>query len=683
MTTVNERLTLLRHEMKKREIDIYIVPTADFHESEYVGDYFKCREYITGFTGSAGTAVVTMEQAGLWTDGRYFIQAKQELEGTEVELYRMGEPDVPEVKEFVERHLPQRGTIGFDGRVMSTKNGETYEKIANEKDGKLYVQEDLIDLLWSDRPELPYSKMFLLEWQYTGKSVRRKLESLREKMEEMHTDTHILTSLYDIAWLLNVRGNDIPCVPVTLSYCIVTKEDCTLYVNLDVLSQDVVHYFQDNQVQIKAYNCIYEDVENISADCKVLLDKGIVNYRLTKSLPNQDSIVDAQNPTLMMKAVKNQVEIDNIRKAHVKDGVAVTKFMFWLKQQMGYTLEDDELREDFKYDLKEDFEDEPEDYESDNEDMEVGNDDTASGGTAGSDTAIKDTDSGKLTECSVAEHLLTIRKDEEHFLESSFETISAYGANAAMMHYQAKEGWDSVLQPRGFLLVDSGGHYMEGTTDITRTFALGPLTEEERKMFTLVCKSNLTLANAKFPYGCRGWNLDILARQPFWQMGLDYRCGTGHGVGYMLNVHESPNAFRWKITEDMSDNCVLEEGMVTTDEPGYYKEGGFGIRTENELLCVKGEQTEYGQFMEFETITYAPIDLDAIDIKLLTEQELKWLNEYHRMVYETISGYLTGEERKWLQKYTREMKVETDEDTSDDDEFRLKYGFLNEYDEEE
>ncbi len=593
---IAERIEALRREMQARGIDIYIVPTSDFHESEYVGDYFKARKYITGFTGSAGTAVITRSEAGLWTDGRYFIQAENQLKGTPVTLFKMGEEGVPTVKEYVEQNWKEGQCLGFDGRVINGKAGDEYEAMAKEKKGRLHVDEDLVGIIWKDRPDLPTEPAFLLAPEYEGESTGEKLKRLREKMEAEKATVHILTSLYDIAWLLNVRGGDIDHVPVVLSFVMVTGDGCCWYVNEAVLNDELRTYLKINGIQVKGYNDIYGDVEALDAREVVLMDKSVVNFRICHSLKPEIKVVNKENPTMLMKAVKNQVELENTKKAHIKDGVAFTKFMYWLKKNIGK--------------------------------MEI-------------------------SEISASDYLAERRKEQEHFLDLSFDTISAYGPNAAMMHYSATPESNAVLKPQGFLLVDSGGHYLEGTTDITRTIALGALTEEEKLHFTAVCRANLNLADARFLYGCRGINLDILARGPLWDMGLDYKCGTGHGVGHILNVHEGPNGFRWKVVQERNDSAVLEEGMVTTDEPGVYLEGKYGIRTENELICKKGEKNEYGQFMYFENITYAPIDLDAILPEEMSLAERRRLNEYHKRVYETLAPYMTEEENVWLKEYTR------------------------------
>lgn len=592
---IQKRLEALRSEMKKRGITVYVVPTSDFHQSEYVGEYFKARKYMTGFTGSAGTAVITMKEAGLWTDGRYFIQAAAQLEGSGVTLFRMGEEGVPKVEEYVEEQLEKGGCIGFDGRVMDAKAGKKYAEIAEKKEGSLYVTEDLVDIIWTERPSLPAHKVWILEQEYAGMSTEEKLSQVREQMKQEGADVHILASLYDIAWLLNLRGDDIDHVPVFLSFVAVEEKKTTLFINQEILDDKVKKYLKDNQIQVEDYEKIYAYAENLK-DHKVLMSLEEVNYRIAENVQKHSQIVDAPNPSLLLKSIKNETELENTRIAHLKDAVAVTKFMYWLKTNIGKK---------------------------------------------------------EITEISASDYLEDLRKEQEHFLDVSFDTICAYGANAAMMHYSASEESNAVLKPEGFLLVDSGGHYLEGTTDITRTFALGELSYEQKKHFTAVCRSNLNLANAKFLYGCSGINLDILARGPLWDMGIDYRCGTGHGVGHILNVHEGPNGFRWKIVQERNDSGKLEAGMITTDEPGVYLEGAYGIRLENELICVKDEKNEYGQFMKFENITYVPMDLDAILPEEMTFREKQELNEYHQMVYEKISPYLNEEERDWLKEYTR------------------------------
>lgn len=586
--SVHEKLENVRKLMREFKIDIYIIPTSDFHMSEYVNEYFKCREYYSGFTGSAGTLVITEEESFLFTDGRYFIQAEEELKFTGVHLMRMGDSGVPTLEQFIENELPDKGSIGFDGRVVSCRFGRKMEEIVGRKGGDIVSNIDIAGKLWKDRSELKFEEIYYLEEKYTGKSHIEKLGDVREKMDELGVETYVLSSLDDQAWLFNLRGNDVPYNPVFLSFAIITKEDATLYTGAILPTQIAAC-----DVKNKGYFDFYEDLKNIKG--KVLLDESASNYMTVMSLSNAE-IVDAINPTTLMKAIKNKTEVDNLKKCHIRDGVAVTKFMYWLKNNIG----------------KE-----------------------------------------EITEISAADYLENLRREEAGCVELSFNTISAYRENAAKMHYSADAISNATLEKEGMLLVDSGGQYYEGTTDITRTFVLGNITDEMKKHFTLVAKSMLRLANAKFLYGCSGLNLDILARGPLWDIGIDYKCGTGHGVGYMLNVHEGPNGFRWRRVPERNDGCVLEAGMVTTDEPGVYIEGSHGIRTENELLCVELSENEYGKFMGFETITFVPIDLDGIDKKYLDKSDIEMLNEYHKTVYGKISQYLNEEEKQWLKVYTR------------------------------
>lgn len=619
MNEVKSRIEALRAEMKKRNISIYIVPTADFHESEYVDDYFKARKYITGFTGSAGVAVVTSDRAGLWTDGRYFIQAEMQLEGSGIELFKSGMEGVPTVREFVKEHLVSGTALGFDGRVMNAAAGAAYEEICREKDAKLLCTEDLVDIIWKNRPSFPVNPAFILDEQYAGESATDKLARVREKMTEAKARWHILSSLCDIAWLLNIRGGDITNVPVTMSFVLMNDTDCYWYVKSEIfheITEDAkpitkrmaallpdtcrnwAGYLKKHNITVREYDTIYDDLANLPEDQGILLESGKINMKMKLSLPANMQVIDQSNPEELMRAIKNPVELENIRQAHIKDGVACTKFAYWLKNSVGK--------------------------------MEI-------------------------TEVSAAEYLQQLRTMQPGYVDDSFATISAYGANAAMMHYSPSKEKEVALNPAKMLLVDSGGHYLEGSTDITRNIVLGEVSQEEKQMYTAVVRGNMALSNARFLYGCCGQNLDILARGPLWDMGVDYRCGTGHGNGYLLNVHEGPNGFRWKIVPERRDSGVLEEGMVTTNEPGVYVEGEYGIRIENELICKKSVKNEYGQFMEFETITYAPIDLDAVLPEEMTTRERNMLNAYHKKVYDVISPYLDEEERQWLKHETRDI----------------------------
>lgn len=595
--TIKQKLNALRILMKEKKIDAYLVPTDDFHGSEYVGDYFKCRKYITGFTGSAGTAIITQDMAGLWTDGRYFIQAADQLRDTTIELFKSGEPGVPTVHQFLNDKLEEGMCLGFDGRTVSAREAEELQELLQEKHITFSVNDDLIGEIWEDRPALSCEPVMELDIRWTGKSRADKIAEIREQMKAKEADTFILTSLDDIAWLLNIRGNDIHCCPVVLSYLVMMENELRLYANAAAFSEEIRSNLEADGVKIYPYDDVYSYVQSISSDKKVLLSRANVNSRLVSNIPSEVTILDEPNLTLLPKAVKNETEMENERIAHIKDGVAVTKFIHWLKKNVTRTT---------------------------------------------------------ITELSTAEKLYQFRSEQEHFLGESFDPIIAYGTHAAIVHYSATEATDIPLEARGMVLADTGGHYLEGTTDITRTIVLGPVTAKEKKFFTAVLRGNLNLAAAKFKYGCTGLNFDYLARGPLWELGEDYNHGTGHGVGYLLNVHEGPNSFRWKNLPG-NPAPVLEEGMITSDEPGYYLENEFGIRHENLVLCKKAEKTSFGQFMCFEPLTMVPFDLEGINPEEMTERERKLLNDYHQKVYTTISPYLDEEEKEWLKQATREI----------------------------
>ena len=590
----SKRITALRAIMKREGIDYYYIPTADFHESEYVVEYFKARKFITGFTGSAGVAVIGQEEAWLWTDGRYFIQAAAQIEGSGFGLMKMGQEGVPTVMQYLGEKLQEGQCIGFDARVVNTNDAKEFAKIAAKKHGSLKTDNDLLDEVWTDRPALVHQPVDVLKDEFNGEATASKLARVREQMEKEDAQYHIISTLDDIAWILNVRGNDIPHVPVVLSFLVIGKEDAMWFVEENALSDAVKEMAAECGITIRPYEDVYAYAATIPENSTVLLDKRKVNYRITNALSETVHIVSKANPSQLMKSIKNEIELENTRKAHLLDGIAVTKFMYWLKKNVGKI---------------------------------------------------------PMDEVSVSDYLQSLREQMEGYRDISFDTIAGYNANAAMMHYKAEPDTAAKLEPQGMLLVDSGGHYDTGTTDITRTFVLGPISDIQKKHFTMVVKSNLNLANVKFLYGCNGISLDVICREPIWKENLDYQCGTGHGVGYLLNVHEGPNSFRWQYRPGF-DN-PFEAGMITTDEPGIYLQDQYGIRTENELICVKGEKNQYGQFMGFENITYVPIDLDGIDKQYLNAEDVKQLNDYHKMVYEKISPYMTSEENEWLKEYTR------------------------------
>ena len=595
---IKENIKKLQSLMKEKKIDIYIVPTSDFHQSEYVGDYFKSREFMSGFTGSSGTLIISMDEAGLWTDGRYFIQAEQELKDSGIKLFKMGEEGVPTIEEYLLEKLPKNSTLGFDGRVMSVKEGQSLANKLAFKGINIEYKYDLVNDIWEDRCSLPTEKAFLLGTEYSGESFSDKLSRIRAVMKEKKATTHILASLDDIAWLFNIRGRDVKSNPVVLSYAVITIDSVYLFIDKNKIGEDIRAELSKENVQIKGYEEVYEFIKNIDENEVVLIDTSKVNYAIYNNIPSNVQKIEERNPSILFKSIKNEIELKNIRNSHIKDGVAFTKFMYWLKNNIGKI---------------------------------------------------------EITEISATQKLEEFRREQDKFIEPSFSTIAAYKDHAAMMHSSATEESNYKLEPRDLFLVDSGGQYFDGTTDITRTIALGPIPENVRKDFTNVVRGMIRLSKAKFLYGCRGYNLDILARGPLWEEGIDYKCGTGHGIGFVLNVHEGPNGFRWKVREDIDDSCILEEGMVTTNEPGVYVENSHGIRIENEIVVRKAEKNEYGQFMDFEVITFAPIDLDAIDESLILKDEKVYLNNYHKQVYDKISPYLNEEEKQWLKTYTREI----------------------------
>lgn len=593
------RIEKLQQEMAAAGMDMYLVPTADFHQSEYVGAYFKVRAWLSGFTGSAGTLVVTRDHAYLWTDGRYFIQAGRELEDTGVTLMKMREEGVLTVDEFLEENLPQGGCLGCDGRTISVSQGKAYADMMEKKQGCFLCQDDLGGKIWNDRPMMSREQAFLVDVKYVGRSREEKLADVRSIMRENRADIHLLSSLDDIAWLLNIRGNDIECNPVILSYVILTEKDVFFYVQEEAVSLEIRAELEKSGITMLPYYQVYEDVKKFADKDTVLLDEAVVNYALFENIPGGVKTVNCINPSKPMKAMKNEVERENVRAAHIKDAKAMCRFIYWLKQNVG----------------KE-----------------------------------------EITEYSAAQKSFQFRAQDPDFLDLSFGTICAYGPNAAMCHYAPTEDACANVEPKGFFLIDSGGQYWQGTTDITRTIAVGELTQEQKEHFTLVLKGNIRLATAKFMYGMGGAHLDCLARGPLWERGLDFNHGTGHGVGFLLNVHEGPQNINWNSAIRPGGYVPLEEGVLISDEPGLYLEGRYGIRCENLLLCRKGEKNAYGQFIEFEVVTLVPFEREAILPELLGAEELAWLNAYHRHVYETIAPLLDSqEEREWLKEATAEI----------------------------
>ena len=682
------RLTALRGAMERNGVDTVIIPTADYHNSEYVADCFKAREYYSGFTGSAGILAVRREEAALWADGRYFIQAEHELAGSGITLMKMGEPGVPTLHEWLKAEMPENSRLAFDGRCITKAEGQALAALLGEKRVEVSAEKDLAGDTWENRPALPKHPVFLLDAEkYAGESAESKLKRLRGKMAEKNVTAYVSSKLDEIMWLFNIRGNDVECNPVALSYAVVTKDKALLYLQDEEVTGELKEYARAAGITLRSYERFLADLpelplgeeaaagaaagtsaaEKVSAEdgtsaaetvsdaaavsaadgtsaaetvsdaaavsaadgekpaavrvwidpdytsfsvycallknldrtiCEELKAEGVDLAALPKAaadkiLASEEAkhFVETPSPVDFMKSIRNETEIRNFRDIYVEDSAALTKFIYWLKKSMKEGVQ--------------------------------------------------------LTEGSAAAYLDQLRAGISDYVELSFPTISAYGSNAAMMHYEPGEDGGAALSPEGMLLVDSGGHYLRGTTDVTRTMSLGPVTDEMRRSYTLTAVSQLQLMGTVFLKGCNGIALDIMAREPMWENGMDYKCGTGHGIGYLLNVHEGPQTIRWREREK-ADSTPLEAGMVVSDEPGVYREGAYGIRIETILLCREWGTTPDGTFLCFEPLTFAPLDRDLIDPSVLTPHTRKLLNDYHRSVLEKISPYLNEEEKLWL-----------------------------------
>jgi Xaa-Pro aminopeptidase len=588
---IKERIQQLREFMEKRGIEAYIVPSSDPHQSEYVAEHYAARTFITGFTGSAGTAVITLKEAGLWTDGRYFIQAESELKGTGVTLFRMGESGVPTVEGFLKESLNKGAKVAFDGKVISVDYFRVLKKALESKEFSYEANEDLIDKIWMDRPEKPCTDVILHDVEYTGRSREEKLSQVVAEMNTIGADHYVISGLDDIAWLLNIRGRDVKCNPLTVSYAVVSEKNCYLFIDDRKINLQVRAELEKANVEVRPYESIGKFLETIAQGI-MLLDPAKTNTWVHSAIKLKT--IEGMDITTRFKAVKNEIEVENVRKAMIRDGVAMVKFINWIKK------------------------------------------------------TIK---TRNITEIEASDKLEQIRRGGDNFYDLSFGSISAYKANASMPHYHAVEENQATIKPESFYLIDSGAQYLDGTTDITRTLVMGPLTEEEKLDFTLVLRGMIDLSMQRFLYGTTGSNLDIIARIPLWKAGMDYKHGTGHGIGFFLNVHEGPHRIA------MIPNTVkLEKGMIVSNEPGVYKAEKHGIRTENLVVVQEDEKTQYGgQFMKFETLTLCPIDLDGIDVSLLNVEEKTWLNNYHKTVLDKLSIYLEGEELEYLKMATREI----------------------------
>lgn len=596
---IKERLEDVRGNMRREGVDVLVVTTDDYHQSEYSGAFFQTRRYLTGFTGSAGTLVMTQSDAALFTDGRYFVQAALQIKDTGITLMKMGQEGVPDIYEYLAGKSGGDVRIGFDGRTVAYSMGSRLAQIFG---GRVNDHFDPVAGLWPDRPAFPASAVFELDDKWTGESRHSKLDRIRAAFKKQGCQATLISSLDDIAWTLNLRGDDVACNPVFMSYLWVGEQGGVLFANESAFSADIKKKLTDESIELRAYDAAYTDIGALAGKVScVLLDPKRTNFRLFQIVADSAGIFQAENPSVLMKAVKNETEVRNMIDVHVDDGVAVFRFSRWLKEQMRRKA-------------------------------------------AGEDVDI--------TELSAAEKLDSLRAEIPDFIELSFPTISACGTNGAQLHYAPTKDSCAQLQPEGMLLVDSGGQYHRGTTDITRTWALGPVSEAMKRDFTLTLCGMLALGDAHFLKGVDGYGLDILARRPLWDEHVDYRCGTGHGIGFCLNVHEAPNGFRWHRIRGVNELAVQEPGMITSNEPGVYVDGQYGIRIENLMLCKKDLSNEYGTWLKFDFLTVVPIDKALIDERYMAEADIRRLNAYHKKVYEALADKLTEEERKDLAEQT-------------------------------
>lgn len=586
-TTIQERIRALRAWMKQAGVEAFVIPSTDPHLSEYVAPHWQSREWISGFTGSAGTVVVTLEKAGLWTDSRYFLQAASQLEGTGIDLYKEMLPETPSIPAFLCAELQEGQTVGIDGTVFSTEAARSLKEELAAARIAVKSLPDPMDDIWTDRPPLPQAPAFIHELKYAGRTCAQKLEAVRAEMRRAGAQCLLLSALDEIAWTLNLRGSDVHCNPVVVSYLLIGEQEACYFIEPQKLTSSVRAYLEENGVACLPYADILAHLQELPAG-SLMLEPGKTNYAVRSAIPQQCRVIEAASPVALLKAVRNEQEIAGLRQAMQRDGVALVKFLKWLEEAV------------------------PQGYE---------------------------------TEISIDRKLHELRAAQPLYMGESFDTIAGYGAHAAIVHYEATPETDIPLEPRGFLLLDSGAQYLDGTTDITRTIALGPLTEEEKTDYTLILKGHIDLAMAVFPEGTRGAQLDVLARMPIWQHRMNFLHGTGHGVGHFLNVHEGPQSIR------MNENPVtLHVGMLTSNEPGVYKAGSHGIRTENLVLTVPAGEGLFGRYLKFETVTLCPICTRGIVRELLTPAEIDWLNQYHRRVYEQLSPSLDEDERLWLEK---------------------------------
>ena len=593
MKTTNQKLAELRQLMAENNLTAYYINTADPHQSEYIAEHYESRSWLTGFTGSAGYALVTKDEALLWVDGRYFIQAANQIKDSEFKMMKMATSGYPTIEEWLLDNLKAEDILGMNGQMISERFYLNISELLAEKNIKVKANYQLVESIWQDRPSMPSNPAFIHELKYTGKTTSEKITEVREKMEKDGAEAALYAGLNDIAWLHNIRGNDVKNTPVVTAFSLITKTQANLYLDQNKIDAKVRSFLEENGITIKNYKQVYEDLNQLSVN-SLVLDKNVINHSLFSEIPDSIKIIEKKDYPYVIKTCLNEVELKNQRNSYIKDSVALTKFIYYIKQNV---------------------------------------------------------QSGNLTELSVEKTLHDFRAKQDLFLDESFSTIAAYGPNAAMMHYSASPESYSKIEPEGYLLVDSGGQYLDGTTDITRTISCGKLTEEQIRDYTLSLKSHINLARAKFLHGITGYYLDVLARQPLWQYYMDYKCGTGHGVGYLLGVHEGPQRFNMNYM-----NVPLEEGMIITNEPGVYKEGKYGIRLENDYVVQKDKQVDTDLFLHFDCLSFVPFDRAAIDTSLLEKYELDWLNAYQKAVFDKVSPSLNDEEKAWLAAETAELK---------------------------
>lgn len=591
MNIINQRLADLRELMQREHLAAFIFPSTDPHQGEYIPDHWKGREFISGFNGSAGTAVVTMTSAALWTDSRYFLAAEEQLAGTEFQLMKLKIEGTPTISEWLGKELKdtQSPEVGIDGMVNSASATKALiAELRNEGGITLRTNFDPLVQIWKQRPPIPTNPVELYPLEYAGESTQEKITRIRKALRDRHADGMLMAALDDIAWTLNLRGTDVHCNPVFVSYLIISTKEVILYINKEKLTPEVSDYLKAEGIKVDDYTNVGQGLKDYF-EYNILLDPDEVNYTLYKMVKRE--IIEAESPVKRMKTIKNATEIEGFRRAMLKDGIALVKFLHWLKPAV---------------------------------------------------------EAGGQTEISIDQKLTALRAEQPLYRDISFDTIAGYQAHGAIVHYEATPETDIPLKPEGFLLLDSGAQYLDGTTDVTRTIALGPVTEEQKKIYTLVLKGHIQIELCKFPSGSSGTQIDILARKDMWREGLNYLHGTGHGVGTYLNVHEGPHQFRmeWKP-------APLVSGMTITDEPGIYLAGKFGVRTENTLLIVPFKETEFGKFLQFESLTLCPIDTTPIVVEMLLPEERQWLNDYHQMVFNRLSPHLTPEEQDWLRNATK------------------------------